>query len=107
MTFGERLRELREDRDLTQKSIAEILNVSPRMVGFYESGDSFLSDETQIIKLAHFFGVTTDYLLGNSDAKKWGQMSKMKGIFEKLSESDRKTALDFLEFLEARSKKRT
>ena len=105
MTFGERLRELREDRDLTQKKIAEVLNVSPRMVGFYENGTSFLSDESQIIRLADFFGVTTDYLLGYSNDQCERQNAKLKSMFENLNDNDKAMVLNFIEFLEAKSKK--
>lgn len=51
MTFGERLRELREERNITQKTLAEVLGVSPRMVSFYESGSHFLSDKNSYATL--------------------------------------------------------
>lgn len=38
MTFAERLRELREERNITQKELGAHLGISPRMVSFYESG---------------------------------------------------------------------
>ena len=66
MTFGERLRQLREERNLTQKAIAGIIGISPRMVSFYESGAHFPREEGTLLKLAQFFEVSTDYLLGRS-----------------------------------------
>ena len=53
MTFGERLRELREERDLTQKTFAGLLGVSPRMVSFYESGAHFPQDERILLRGVH------------------------------------------------------
>ena len=64
MTFGARLRELREERNITQKTLGGIIGVSPRMVSFYESGAHFPRDESILLKLADYFGVSTDYLLG-------------------------------------------
>lgn len=105
MSFGERLRELREERNVTQKTLAGILGVSPRMVSFYESGEHFLSDEFQLCRLADYFDVSTDYLLGRSSVRAAGQAERLNLCFASLSEADRKSLLDYSEFLLARSKK--
>ena len=58
-----RIRNLREDRDLTQKQMGEILNCSQRIYSNYECGD--VDIPTQIlIKLAEFHKTSVDYLLG-------------------------------------------
>ena len=59
------LRELREERGLTQKNVADFLKMSRTGYSHYESGHSQPSIE-QIIKLADFYQVTTDYLLNVS-----------------------------------------
>lgn len=59
----ENIRNLREDRDLKQKDLAEILNVSQNTYSQYETGVIELTAST-LIKLADFYGVTVDYLLG-------------------------------------------
>ena len=105
MTFGERLRELREERNTTQKTLAGILGVSPRMVSFYESGGHFPRDESILIKLADYFNVTTDYLLGYSDVKSARQLRRLNDAFEMLPEADRKSLLDYLDFLAAKQKR--
>ena len=105
MTFSERLRSLREERNTTQKTLAAMLGVSPRMVSFYESGAHFPRDEQILICLADYFGVTTDYLLGYSNVKKVQDQFKLNQVFETLQESDRKSLLDFLEFLSAKQKR--
>lgn len=63
-----RIRELRTQRGLTQADLAKLLNVSSRTVGFYESEERD-PDTTTLKKLADYFKVSIDYLLGRSDEK--------------------------------------
>ena len=61
-----RIYDLREDHDYTQKAVAEYLEIHPNVYRRYEKGTrTFLLD--LIIKLADFYGVSTDYLLGRTD----------------------------------------
>lgn len=64
-TFGELLAELRKDRGMTQKQLAEQLHVSVGTVSNYENG-AHLPDLEKLVELADHFGVTTDYLLGRT-----------------------------------------
>ena len=105
MTFGARLRELREERNITQKTLAGIIGVSPRMVSFYESGAHFPRDESILLKLADHFGVSTDYLLGYSDLRSVGELHKLNEAFEALPETERRSLLEFLDFLSAKQKR--
>ena len=59
----ENIRNLREDRDLKQKEIAAMLNISQNTYYQYETGVIELTAST-LIKLADFYGVSVDYLLG-------------------------------------------
>ncbi|MDE7233631.1 MAG: helix-turn-helix domain-containing protein [Ruminiclostridium sp.] len=68
----QRIRDLREDKDLTQTEIAKILNCSQRVYSNYERGDIDIPTEI-LIKLADFHGVTTDYILGRSDERQPGE----------------------------------
>ena len=61
-----RLRELREDRDLRQKDLADHLNCSQVCYSYYELGRRELPTEV-LIQLAHFYGTSTDYPLGLTD----------------------------------------
>lgn len=61
-----RLRDMREDKDLRQREIAEILNVSQTTYSRYESGELDIPSAT-LIKLADFYGVSVDYILGRTD----------------------------------------
>ncbi len=63
-----RLRDLREDGDLTQRQIAEYLNCTQVCYSFYEIGRRELPTEV-LIKLAEFYHTSTDYLLGLTDEK--------------------------------------
>ena len=61
-----RIRDLREDNDKTQQQIAEVLNMHRSVYRRYENGER----ETPawvIVKLAEYYRVSTDYLLGLSD----------------------------------------
>ena len=62
----ERIRGLREDKDMTQKQMAEILNCSQRIYSNYERGDVDIPTHI-LIKLAKFHKVSVDYLLNLTD----------------------------------------
>lgn len=69
MSFrGDRLKRLREERDLTQDDLAKKISVSRPTLSKYESGDVDISTETAVL-LADIFDVSTDYLLGKSDVR--------------------------------------
>ena len=58
-----RIRELREDRDLRQIDVSNATNIDQKTLSNYETGRTN-PDSEAIIKLSAFFGVTCDYLLG-------------------------------------------
>lgn len=62
----QRIRDLREDADLTQKQIAELLNMHKTTYVRYESGEREIPLKIAIA-LANYYGVTLDYLAGLSD----------------------------------------
>ena len=59
----QRIRDLREDRDLKQREIAEHLNCSQRVYSNYELGQRDIPTEI-LIKLSNFYQVSVDYILG-------------------------------------------
>ena len=63
-----RLRNLREDNDLTQEYIANILNVSQRTYSRYENGERAVPIEV-FIKLADFYKTSIDYLANRTNKK--------------------------------------
>ena len=60
-----RLKELREDKDMTQEAVGRFLGVSKMAVSRYERGGASIPNDL-IVQLCSFFGVTADYLLGVS-----------------------------------------
>ena len=63
LSFGEKIRNMREDRDLSQTQLGEAVNMTQRKISYIECGKYEPSLE-DIIALCHFFRVSADYLLG-------------------------------------------
>lgn len=59
----QRIRDLREDRDLKQRELAEILSCSQRVYSNYELGQRDIPTDV-LIRLSRFYQVSTDYILG-------------------------------------------
>ena len=64
-----RIRDLREDRDLTQKKLAQVLNCSQQVYSNYELGQRDIPTDI-LIKLSAFYNVSVDYILGISNVAK-------------------------------------
>ena len=67
-----RIRDLREDKDLTQQDMAEYLHCSQRCYSNYETGTRDIPTEI-LIKIADFHNVSIDYLLERTDKKEVNQ----------------------------------
>lgn len=70
--YFQRIRDLREDKDLKQENIANILGITQQQYQLYESGKREIKIE-KLITLAQFYNVSVDYILGltNSKRKEW------------------------------------
>ena len=66
MNFGERIRNLREDRDLTQSELGAQVNMTQRKISYIERG-KYEPSIDDIVSLCKFFNVSSDYLLGLND----------------------------------------
>ena len=64
-----RIRDLREDKDLTQKDMAKALNCSQQVYSNYELGQRDIPTDI-LIKLSKFYNVSVDYILGLSENPK-------------------------------------
>lgn len=64
--IGEKIKELRKENGITQEELAKNIDVSTSMVGMYETNARKPSYEV-LIKIAKYFGVSTDYLLNTEE----------------------------------------
>ena len=69
MTFGEKIKKLRNEKNWTQDFVANRLNISSPALSRYESGTCEPKDLAMVSEFAKLYNVTTDYLLGLSDEK--------------------------------------
>ena len=69
MPHYRRIRDLREDRDMTQTEIARMLCMSQTGYSKYETGENDIPTSV-LIKLARFYNTSIDYLLGETDNPK-------------------------------------
>ena len=61
-----RIKDLREDRDLTQTQVAQAIGITQRKYSYIETGTQQLTDEF-LVKLSRYYGVSTDYILKLTD----------------------------------------
>lgn len=64
----QRIRDLREDADLTQTEMGKAINLPQRMYAYYESGERTIPPEV-LIALAKYHNTTVDYILGLTDKR--------------------------------------
>ncbi|MBQ9980064.1 MAG: helix-turn-helix transcriptional regulator [Oscillospiraceae bacterium] len=64
--YFRRLRDLREDKDLTQEDIARVLEISQTVYSRYERGFQTIP-VVHLLKLADFYNTSTDYILGRTN----------------------------------------
>lgn len=64
--FARRLRTLRERKQISRRTLSELVGLSKNMIALYEQGEVDPPAST-VIQLAEYFGVSTDYLLGKKN----------------------------------------
>jgi len=64
-----RIRDLREDLDLSQSQVAEAIGITQRKYSYLETGQQFWPDEL-LVRLAGFYNTSVDYLLKQTDVSK-------------------------------------
>lgn len=95
-----RLKEIRLNRGLSQKTVAENLNCAPTVYSRYETGDREPSID-MLLKLAAFFGVTVDYLLGNEEISVSALSAYETELIAASREADERAREDALSMLRA------
>ena len=73
-----RLKDLREDHDYTQQQIADAIGITQRKYSYIETGVQQLTAEV-LVSLARFYGVSVDYLLGETDEPRRYPESRLRG----------------------------
>jgi transcriptional regulator with XRE-family HTH domain len=120
VAFGKTLKRLRENKELKQEELAKIFNVERSTLGKWEN-DSSKPDYSKLNKIADYFNVTTDYLLGRTDdpntviidnenlphaLKDLDAIEVVKGAFDKgFSKEDIKEMLEFMEKMNKKNDK--
>ena len=100
-----RLKELRKERNLTQRELGAIVNSSDRSIGFYETGER--DPDTQTLdKLANFFDVSVDYLLGRTSTRNYNTSITAFHATDDLDEEDIELVNNLIERLKEKHKKK-
>lgn len=107
-----RLKLLREEKNLTQSDVAKLLNITIAAYSYYENEKRDMTPDT-ILKLSEYFNVSTDYLLGKTDVRNPGtkidnvlneaMIGMSKEDYEALSETQKKQIRDFALFVKNQS----
>ena len=85
-SLGNKIKELRKQKQLTQSELAAMLRISSSAVGMYEQGRREPDSET-LLKLCDIFNVSSDYLLGKEDViKKENGCVEVSDVFDELTE---------------------
>ena len=104
MIIGERLSELRKDKNLSQKELGKILNVSRNSISLYECSRRSPPDEIKK-DIALYFNTSIDYLIGLSDLK-YRDTKRYLELPENLDEASKIQVNEFAKYLASgRSKK--
>ncbi len=105
MAFYQRLKDLRDDKDLRQKDVAKIINTSSNYYGNYESGKRPIPFE-RVIELANFYNVSIDYIAGRTTDKRGLTRSELSDKetelikkFRSLSESGKGRILERMDII--------
>lgn len=111
--FGNRLKDLRVSKNMTGVELGKVLSVTKVAISNWESGKRTPDHET-LKKIADYFDVTTDYLLGRTDEKqpkkeRFQNVNSISahriGKIEKLSEEALDQLDDYIQYLELKYKK--
>lgn len=85
MNWSNRIKQLREEKELTQKELADMLNINEKTIYRYETG-IYEPSASALIKLSQIFNVSIDYLLGKSPMN----VKNLKDELERIDEEIKK-----------------
>lgn len=78
MKYQQKIRDLREDHDMTQAQVAVLLGTTKNQVGKYERGEQDMNIK-HLITLCNFYKVSADYILGLPEGMPYGHSKTKKG----------------------------
>lgn len=107
MSLGERLKELREEKNLTQNELGQILGVSGRQISNYESNKQIFRDEESFLKIIRLFDVSADYLFGLTEDKNYGELFYDLKRYKDLSPTLRNEFKNYINYLYEKQKNKT
>lgn len=100
MTFGERLRYMRQKKNMTQKELSKALFISERVISYYEQNERFPNDAMTLIRIANYFNVSIDYLLDmptmNGNRKISPDLNELISLYSELTDYEKGRVLQFV-----------
>lgn len=102
--FGQRLKELRKKKHITQEQLAAIIGVERSSVGKYEGKSNIIPSTDVLNSLADYFGVSIDYLLGRDTAEQEPVDDFTYALYnetKELTEEDKQQLINMARFLKA------
>lgn len=109
MNLGERLKQLRLEKEISQKELAEKFNIARSTLSQYESNQRTPSDEIKV-KLSEYFNVSVDYLLGKTDIRNYIEDKNITvalhsdNDYDDLPEEAKSEINNFIEFIKQKYK---
>lgn len=91
--FAENLKALRKSKGLTQVQFAEIFNISSGTIAMWETNKR-VPDTSMLIKIAEFFNVTVDYLLGKSEVPMSNSNNQLEDVYLSLAKTAQDEGID-------------
>ena len=105
MNLGSRIKYLRTRKGMTQEELGKIIGVSKVSVSGYEN-NTRQPDNQALVKIADYFGVTTDYLLGRPEPDDGLRVAAhLSDDYESLPESQKREVREYIKFKTAQYRK--
>ena len=107
MSFGQRLKELREQNNMTRDELGKRLGMSYSTIAKYETNNRF-PDQDTLVKLAGVFDVSVDHLLGNDKPRVLPETVApyLADGLRELTPEARKEVMDFIEYVRVKYAKK-
>jgi len=98
--FSQVIKKLRKEKGLTQQELANIVGITATGVSYWESGNAVPNTET-LNKLANYFGVTINFLLGVKDKIEMEDNSRTAILFRKVEQVEPKEREKLLDIIDS------